>query len=176
MAEISARVGWLAVLLTALVGQAVIMYFAIRLVPGIESTVWTAVAATWVSAVVGTLISWATTAGTDDVLVSSLARRARRAGIGTDPEVDGVLFVQLDGVPFPVLQWAVRSGAVPNIRRWLTSANYVFREWTPQLPCTTPASHFGILHGTSDGVPAFRGGSTARSTGCSSPTVRPTPG
>ena len=37
-----------------------------RLVPGIESTPWTALAATWVSAVVGTLISWATTAGTDD--------------------------------------------------------------------------------------------------------------
>ena len=38
LVEISARVGWLAVLLTALVGQALIMYVAIRLVPGIEST------------------------------------------------------------------------------------------------------------------------------------------
>ena len=73
-----------------------------------------------------------------------------------DPEVDGVLFVQLDGVPFPVLQWAVQSGAVPHIRRWLASGDYAFREWTPQLPCTTPASQLGILHGTVDGIPAFR--------------------
>jgi uncharacterized membrane protein YvlD (DUF360 family) len=156
LAEISARVGWLGVLFTALVGQALIMYVAIRLVPGIESTAWTAVAATWVSAAVGTLISWATTAGTDDGLAASLAGRARRPGAVPDPEVDGVLFVQLDGVPFPVLQWAVQSGAVPHIRRWLASGDYRVREWTPQLPCTTPASQLGILHGTVDGVPAFR--------------------
>lgn len=156
LVEISARVGWVAVLLTALLGQALIMYTAIRLVPGIESTAWSAVAATWVSAVVGTLISWATTAGTDDGLVASLAGRARRTETVPDPEVDGVLFVQLDGVPFPVLQWAVQSGAVPNIRRWLTSGEYTLREWTPQLPCTTPASQLGILHGTVDGIPAFR--------------------
>ena len=30
------------------------------------------------------------------------------------------------------------------------------REWTAQLPCTTPASQLGILHGTVAGVPAFR--------------------
>ena len=156
LVEISARVGWLGVILTALIGQALIMYVAIRLVPGIESTVWTAIAATWVSAVVGTLISWATTAGTDDGLITSLAGRARRPETVSDPEVDGILFVQLDGVPFPVLQWAIQSGAVPNIRRWLTSGDYKFREWTPQLPCTTPASQLGILHGTVDGIPAFR--------------------
>ena len=40
--------------------------------------------------------------------------RARRQETVTDPEVDGVLFVQLDGVPFPVLQWAVQSGGVPH--------------------------------------------------------------
>ncbi len=156
LVEISARVGWLAVLLIALIGQALIMYVAILLVPGIESTPWTALVATWVSAVVGTLISWAGTAGTDDGLITSLAGRARRQETVTDPEIDGVLFVQLDGVPFPVLQWAVQSGAVPHIRSWLTSGDYQFREWTPQLPCTTPASQLGILHGTVDGIPAFR--------------------
>ena len=131
------------------------MYVAIRLVPGIESTPWTALAATWVSAVVGTLISWATTAGTDDGLITSLAGRARRQETVTDPEVDGVLFVQLDGVPFPVLQWAIQSGGVPHLRRWLASGDYQFREWTPQLPCTTPASQMGILHGTVDRDPGL---------------------
>ena len=32
----------------------------------------------------------------------------------------------------------------------------MLREWTAQLPCTTPASQLGILHGTVAGVPAFR--------------------
>jgi uncharacterized membrane protein YvlD (DUF360 family) len=156
LVELSARLGWLAVLLVALGGQALIMYVAILYVPGIQSTAWTAFLATWVSAVVGTLISWATTAGTDDGLVTSLARRARRQRPVPDPEVAGVVFVQMDGVPFPVLRWAVQSGAVPNIRSWLASGDYVLRSWTPQLPCTTPASQLGILHGTIDGIPAFR--------------------
>ena len=157
LVEVSARVGWIAVLLMLLVGQALIMYVAIRTVPGIESSPWTAFVATWVSAFVGTLISWATTAGTDDGLVTSLTRRAaRRPHPVPDPEVDGVLFVQLDGVPFPVMQWAVQSGAVPHIRRWLAGGEYQLRSWTAQLPCTTPASQLGILHGTIDRVPAFR--------------------
>ena len=86
------------------------MYVAMRTVPGVESTAWTAFTATWVSAMVGTLISWATTAGTDDGLITSLTRRARRQVTVADPDVDGVLFVQLDGVPFPVLQWARAVG------------------------------------------------------------------
>lgn len=157
LVEVSARLGWLAVLLLLLAGQAVIMYIAIVTVPGIDSSPWTALIATWVSAFVGTLISWVATAGTDDGLVTSLTRRAARFTRPVpDPEVDGVLFVQLDGVPFPVLQWAVRSGAVPHIRRWLAGGDYQLRPWTAQLPCTTPASQLGILHGTTDRVPAFR--------------------
>jgi uncharacterized membrane protein YvlD (DUF360 family) len=156
LVELSARFGWLAVLLVALGGQALVTYVAILTVPGIQATGWTALAATWVSAVVGTVIAWATTAGTDDALVTSLARRARRPGTVADPEVDGIVFVQMDGVPFPVIRWAVQSGAVPHIRGWLASGDYVLRPWTPQLPCTTPASQLGILHGTVEGIPAFR--------------------
>ncbi|MGA8044828.1 MAG: phage holin family protein [Dermatophilaceae bacterium] len=156
LVELSARLGWLAVLVVALGGQALIMYLAILYVPGIESTPLTALVATWVSAGVGTLISWATTAGTDDGLVASLARRARHPHAVADPQVDGIVFVQMDGVPFPVLRWAVQSGAVPNIRGWLTSGDYVLRPWTVQIPCTTPASQLGILQGTTAGIPAFR--------------------
>ncbi|WP_193315364.1 phage holin family protein [Nostocoides sp. F2B08] len=156
LVEVSARLGWLAVILVALGGQALIMYLAILYVPGIESTPLTALVATWVSAGVGTLISWATTAGTDDGLVTSLTRRARRPHSVPDPEIDGMVFVQMDGVPFPVIRWAVQSGAVPNIRAWLTSGDYVLQPWTVQIPCTTPASQLGILHGTIAGIPAFR--------------------
>jgi Type I phosphodiesterase / nucleotide pyrophosphatase len=62
----------------------------------------------------------------------------------------------LDGLAFPVLRWAIQAGGVPTLRRWVTSGDYLLREWTAQLPCTTPASQLGILHGTVAGVPAFR--------------------
>jgi uncharacterized membrane protein YvlD (DUF360 family) len=156
LVEVSARVGWLAVLPVAVAGQALILYGATLVVPGIHTTFGPAFAACWLTAGVSTLIEWATVAGTDDALVTALARRSRRRDAVSDPEVDGVLFVQLDGVPFPVLRWAIESGLMPTMRRWLSSQTHVLREWTAQLPCTTPASQLGILHGTVDGVPAFR--------------------
>jgi uncharacterized membrane protein YvlD (DUF360 family) len=156
LVEVSARIGWLAVLPIALLGQALILYGAMLVVPAITTTFGDAFVASWITAAVSTVIEWATVAGTDDALVTALARRGRRRGAPPDPEVDGVLFVQLDGVPFPVLRWAVESGAMPTMRRWLSSGEYTARDWTPQLPCTTPASQLGILHGTVDRVPAFR--------------------
>jgi hypothetical protein len=85
-----------------------------------------------------------------------LVRRARKADAVPDPDVAGMLFVQLDGVPFPVLQWGVMGGTLPTLSRWIRGGSHEFAEWTPTLPATTPASQMGILHGTTDGIPAFR--------------------
>ena len=156
LVEASARLGWILVLPVAFVGQAAILYVGMVLIPAISGSFWSAFWASWIAAGVSTLIGFVTTAGSDDALVTSLARRGRRAAALDDPDRPGVLFVQIDGVPFPVLQWAVQAGAVPTIRRWLGSGAYSLREWTPQMPCTTPASQLGILHGTVAGVPAFR--------------------
>jgi uncharacterized membrane protein YvlD (DUF360 family) len=153
---LSASLGWIALLLLALFGQALIMYLALRYTPGVTASRSTAFWATWISAFVATLIAWATTAGTDDGLMTSLMRRARKKQSVADPDIDGVVFVQLDGVPFHVLRWAIQSGSVPHLRRLLASGDYLLRPWTVQIPCTTPASQQGILHGTIDRIPAFR--------------------
>jgi hypothetical protein len=155
LVEVTVRLGWLAVLPLALLGQAVVMYVAMLTVPGITSTFAVAFVTSWICAAVGTLVAYVATAGTDEGLVTALARRVRAEKMD-DPDVDGLVLVQLDGVPFPVLRWAVQAGGVPTIRRWVTSGAYRLSEWTPQLPCTTPASQLGILHGTVAGVPAFR--------------------
>lgn len=156
LVRITAYVGWIAVILAGLLGQALVTYMALVLSPGVSTTVSSAVAAAWIVASTGTAVAWLGTSGTDDAFVSALERRLPRAARVDDPEVDGIVFVQADGVPFPVLQWAIQAGATPTMRRWVTSGQYVLREWTPQLPCTTPASQLGILHGTVDRVPAFR--------------------
>jgi uncharacterized membrane protein YvlD (DUF360 family) len=153
---VAARIGWLAVLLAGLAGQALLVYAAIWIAPGISATFWSAFWASWIVAFVATAAAWLGSAGTDDSFTTSLLRRRAERGPVADPEVDGVVFVQLDGVAFPVLRWAIQAGAVPTIRRWVTSGDYLLREWTAQLPCTTPASQLGILHGTVAGVPAFR--------------------
>ncbi len=152
---ISARLGWVVVVLVGLFGQAAVVYLSFLAVPGVHATFGAAFIASWLVALASLLVTWVATTGSNDAFDATLVRRYRPAEV-SDPEVDGVIFVQLDGVPFPVLRWAVQAGAVPTIRRWITSGEYTLHEWTPQLPCTTPASQLGILHGTVAGVPAFR--------------------
>ncbi|WP_141013980.1 phage holin family protein [Nocardioides sambongensis] len=156
---VGAAVGWVGVLVIALIGQGVVMQAALWLVPGITvASFATSVAAAWTSALVGTLFGWLFTAGTAESMVSTLiGRKGRRPGAPpTVPDgLTGILFVQLDGVPAPTLQWALEAGLMPTVRR-LVGETHLVREWTVQLPCTTPASQLGILHGTSEGVPAFR--------------------
>ncbi|MET9316097.1 phage holin family protein [Kribbella sp. NPDC003505] len=152
------RLGWAGVLLLALVGQALIVLVAAWLLPGVQiDDFWSAFLAAWILGIVGTVVGWLSTAGTDDRLVQRLVASARRRPAELDDaEVQGVVFVQVDGVPFPVLQMAVTAGLVPTLSRWLRSGSHRLYEWTPKLPATTPASQMGILHGVIDGIPAFR--------------------
>ena len=157
LVTVATAIGWLAVAAIAITGQAVAMHFALLVVSGIQtSSFWTLVAATWIAATVGTFLTWLFTAGTDDVFATALRRFGQKRVSIPDPEVEGAVFVQLDGVPFPVAQWALQSGTMPTLRRWVDSGSHRLQEWTVQLPCTTPASQQGILHGTCAGVPAFR--------------------
>ena len=72
---IVARLGWLAVILAGLVGQAVFVYVAILLVPGITASFWSAFWASWIVAGVSSATAWLASAGTDDSFVASLLRR-----------------------------------------------------------------------------------------------------
>jgi hypothetical protein len=121
-----------------------------------------------------TAVGWVATAGTDDALMAPLVRRARRPVTVPDLEVPGVLFVQLDGLPFLVPQWGVVAGTLPTLSRWFRSGAYRMQEWTPMLPATTQASQMGTVHGTIEGIPAFRW-STDRPDVCSSRIVPRTP-
>ncbi len=157
LVELSARLGWLVVGINAIIGQAVVMQIALFVVPGVNtSSFWATVAAAWIAAIVGTVITWLISAATPESFAAALRRSGRRHSGVADPEVDGVLFIQLDGVPFELMQWAMQAGTLPTLRRWLDSGTHRLQEWTVQIPCTTPASQQGILHGTCARVPAFR--------------------
>ena len=150
--------GWAGVLLLAFVGQAAVVLVAAQLLPSVEVDGFvTALLVAVVVGLVASVASWFSTAGTSQALVGRLVASARRRpAVVEDPEVDGVVFVQLDGVPFPVLQMAITAGTVPTLTRWVRAGTHTLGEWTPKLPATTPASQMGILHGVIDGIPAFR--------------------
>ncbi len=152
------RLGWLGVLALTFVGQALVVMLTAWVLPHVKlDDFWTAFVIAIVIGLVSTVLGWITSAGTSQVLVSRLVASSRRKPAKlADPDIDGVLFIQLDGVPFPVLQMAITAGTVPTLTRWVRSGTHDLREWTPKLPATTPASQMGILHGVIDGIPAFR--------------------
>jgi hypothetical protein len=93
-----------------------------------------------------------------DYLTVHAIRMAQSSGARTadDPQVPGVVFVQLDGVPAPLLENEIRSGNLPTISRWVRSGSHTWTEWRARVPSTTPVSQAGLLHGTNDDIPAFR--------------------
>jgi uncharacterized membrane protein YvlD (DUF360 family) len=157
LVAVAARVGWLAVALVAVFGQALVMLAALSVSPDVHfSSFWTVVAAAWIAALVGTAITFLLSAGTDEGFAATLLRRSKSQARPVGDQPDGVVFVQLDGVSYPVLRFALRAGLMPVVRQWLEDGGHDVHEWLVQMPCTTPASQQAILHGTSAGVPAFR--------------------
>jgi uncharacterized membrane protein YvlD (DUF360 family) len=157
LVRLSGLFGWLGALTLALFANAVVIGVGLLLTPGIEvDTVAGTVLASWLYAFAMTLVSWVFSINSQDYLITHAARLSlsrRPAEVSDQP---GVLFVQLDGVPAPVLELGVKSGNLPTISRWVRSGTHTWTEWVARVPSTTPVSQAGLLHGTTDDIPAFR--------------------
>jgi uncharacterized membrane protein YvlD (DUF360 family) len=83
-------------------------------------------------------------------------RMARRSGEQVRTDRSGVVFLEIDGLAFPVLQRAIRDGHAPEMARWLAADTHRLVEWETDLSSQTGASQAGILLGSNDDIPAFR--------------------
>ena len=151
-------VGWAGVLVASVFAEALLFYAALTLAPGITvDGFWDAFWASWVFALLVNVANWLVSAGDDTAFLGNLLRQTRHVrAAATSTTVPGVVFVQVDGLSAPLLQWALRSGDLPTLSRWVRSGSHTPRTWHVQLPSTTPASQAGLLHGASSEIPAFR--------------------
>jgi uncharacterized membrane protein YvlD (DUF360 family) len=152
------HVGWAGVFVGFLLSQALIGYVVLSVTPGITvDDFWSAFWASWIFAVLVSVGLWFVTAGDHGAVINRLLRSTRgvvRTATRTDQP--GVVFIQIDGLSAPLLQWAVQAGNLPTLSRWIRSGSHTMAEWHARLPATTPASQAGLLHGASGQVPAFR--------------------
>ncbi|MCU7730450.1 phage holin family protein [Actinoplanes sp. KI2] len=158
VASLMARIGWVGVLAGWLLAQAALLYLALALAPGIRvDGFWTAFWASWIYSALISIALWVVTAGRTEAVTRHLLWVNRRyRGSVPRTELPGVVFVQIDGLSAPLARWALDTGNLPTLGRWLRSGSHALAEWHAQLPATTPASQAGLLHGASDQVPAFR--------------------
>ncbi|GAA3216187.1 alkaline phosphatase family protein [Oerskovia jenensis] len=181
---VAGRAGVLGALVSGLAGQVLVAWLALTYLPGFETDDWGSVVAVLVLAAFFMAIGrWAIGASDNEYVIDHLLRRARRAQRAAArharPRPDGspdgpgatehgavraeegappagLLVVQLDGVARETFDHAVQAGLAPNLARWLGSGSHQLESWWARVPSTTPASQAGLLHGTSEHVPAFR--------------------
>jgi uncharacterized membrane protein YvlD (DUF360 family) len=158
MAVLLTRIGWAGVFGGWLLAQAALLYVTLSVTPGLQvAGFWPAFWASWLYAAMISIGMWFVTAGQPAMVTRHLLRvnrRYRQSASATD--VPGVVMIQIDGLSAPLARWAVASGSLPTLDRWLRSGSHTLVEWHAQLPATTPASQAGLLHGASAEVPAFR--------------------
>ncbi|HVQ86747.1 MAG TPA: phage holin family protein [Actinomycetes bacterium] len=150
--------GWAGIFFIALFLEAVVVYVALDLSPGVEMQgFWTAFVTSWWMSFVLTVSHWAQGVNQDEEFVGRAVKFARRRHKNVTPtDQPGVVFVQLDGVSEPLMRWAVMSGNLPTICRWARDGSHALTGWRVRVPTTTPVSQAGILLGSNDGIPAFR--------------------
>lgn len=165
------RGGVLAAIVAGQLTQVLVAFAALAFAPGIDvDSGWAAVGVLLITAAVMALGRWAWGANDADHVVGDLVRRAHRdsryrsrvaarAASGSPAAATrpaGALVVMLDGVGLPVLNQAVEAGLTPTIARWIDEGSHTLTSWWAQVPCSTPASQAGLLHGDAEHVPAFR--------------------
>lgn len=150
-----------AALVLGLAVQLGAVLLALRVVTGDRTVpVRVAVATLLAVGLVGALVRWCLAAGDHEYVVADLVARGRRHARATVPadgaRDPGVVVVQVDGLPYPELHRGVTTGDLPTVARWVRSGGHTARRWWARVPSTTPASQAGLLHGSNDGIPAFR--------------------
>ena len=68
----------------------------------------------------------------------------------------GLVIIQIDGLAYPILAGRIRAGSVNTMAGWVRDRSHKLSRWEAILPSMTSASQAGILHGSNDGIPAFR--------------------
>ncbi len=157
--------GAVAALVMGVIVQVAVVEVGLLVVPGVGMAGFgTAVATLVTVALVAAVTRWLVGVRDSSYLVADLVRRGerrRRAGgpvrpSDAGPPPTGVVVVQIDGLPFPLLQHGIISGVLPTLARWVRSGSHDADRWWARVPSTTPASQAALLHGTNEGIPAFR--------------------
>ena len=83
LVEVAAAIGWVAVALASLFGQALIMMLVLSNDPGVSyDSFWTVVLASWLAAAFGTFLTWLVSAGTDESFAAALLQHQADRGAG----------------------------------------------------------------------------------------------
>jgi len=130
---------------------------AARLTPGVSiSSGLTAIVGSFVFAIVNSILTAVLGIDRGGSYFGSLVQALQAKYAAPASERPGLVIIQIDGLAYPILASRIRAGSVNTMAGWIRNGTHQLSRWVALLPSMTSAGQLGILHGTNDGIPAFR--------------------
>ena len=137
--------------------QVVVFLVVVPIAPGVEVDGFvSALIGSFIYAAINTTLTAILGVDTGGSYFGLLVQNLLSSGGAPHTDQPGVVIIQIDGLAHPILAGRVRAGSVNTIASWIRSGSHTLSKWEAILPSMTSASQAGILHGTNDGIPAFR--------------------
>ncbi len=122
----------------------------------VDSFGWAFAAALIMSAVHTVVVVVVGVNDDDGWALRTSSRIVRRRGDLARSDDPGLIFLEIDGLAYSILQRAMRDGSAPTMAKWVADGDHVLSEWETDLSSQTGASQAGILLGSNADIPAFR--------------------
>jgi uncharacterized membrane protein YvlD (DUF360 family) len=154
---LAAPISLILVGILVLVLQVIAFFTVANLAPGVDVDGFTwALIASFVYAIINTILTAILGVDRGGSYYGLLIQRlmVRRATGHTDKP--GLVIIQIDGLAHPILAGRMRAGSVNTMASWVRAGSHKLSRWEALLPSMTSGSQAGILHGTNEGIPAFR--------------------
>ena len=137
--------------------QVVAFFVIANVVPGVHiATILTALIASFVYAAINSVLTAILGVDRGGSYYGRLLHALMTRAGAPKSDQPGLVVIQIDGLAYPILAARVRAGSVNTMAGWLRDKTHKLSQWEAILPSMTSASQAGILHGTNDGIPAFR--------------------
>lgn len=135
-----------------------VIWFASSLIPGISvNHLGTALGVVLGVGAINTILSSILAIDDENSYYRNIIQRiASRRVPYIQRDCPGIIFLEIDGLAYPVLRRAMRHGHLPTLARWLEQGSHRLVEWECDLSSQTGASQAGILYGDNFNIPAFR--------------------
>jgi uncharacterized membrane protein YvlD (DUF360 family) len=143
--------------LLVLVFQVVAFLVVAQWVPGVRvAGFWAALVGSFVYAIINTVLTSILGVDRGGSYYTQLIRALLLKQSDQHSDQPGVVIIQIDGLAYPILAGRIRAGSVNTMAGWVRERSHRLSRWEAMLPSMTSASQAGILHGSNDGIPAFR--------------------
>jgi uncharacterized membrane protein YvlD (DUF360 family) len=143
--------------IAVLVLQFAAFLVAAELTPGVSiSSAFTAITGSFVFAIVNAALTAVLGIDRGGSYFGALVQALQAKHAAPPSERPGVVIIQIDGLAYPILAARIRAGSVNTMASWIRRRSHRLSPWVALLPSMTSAGQLGILHGTNEGIPAFR--------------------